>query len=138
MLFGFTYKAFGRLSNTTIMWHTVAMIRLTSSLTIESNWMTSLWGSYAIQNQCFCLTKRTKHSRKQLYATWVTNNWGKLPFVIIVTHVTGKYRGAAHTNCNQYLRLGERISVLFRELKEYDAHYIMNAISKFKQKRSNK
>lgn len=85
MLFGFTYKAFGRSSNTTIMWHTVAMIRLTSSLTIESNWMTSLWGSYAIQNQCFCLTKRTKHSRKQLYATWVTNNWGKLPFVIIVT-----------------------------------------------------
>lgn len=85
MLFGFTYKAFGRSSNTTIMWHTVAMIRLTSSLTIESNWMTSLWGSYAIQNQCFCLTKRTKHFRKQLYATWVTNNWGKLPFVIIVT-----------------------------------------------------
>lgn len=36
MLFGFTYKAFGRSSNTTIMWHTVAMIRLTSSLTIES------------------------------------------------------------------------------------------------------
>lgn len=42
MLPGFTYKAFGRSSNTTIMSHAGTMIRLTSSLTVKSNWKNEL------------------------------------------------------------------------------------------------
>jgi uncharacterized protein YbaR (Trm112 family) len=52
-------------------------------------------------------------------------------------HVTGKFRGAAHSSCNLNYRLRERIPVFFHNLKGYDAHHIMNAIGKFKHKKIN-
>nr|XP_034322790.1 uncharacterized protein LOC117688689 [Crassostrea gigas] len=52
-------------------------------------------------------------------------------------HVTGKFRGAAHSNCNLNLRLRERIPVFFHNLKGYDAHHIMNALGKYKHKKIN-
>lgn len=52
-------------------------------------------------------------------------------------HVTGKFRGAAHSSCNLNLRLRERIPVFFHNLKGYDAHHIMSVIGKYKHKRIN-
>lgn len=52
-------------------------------------------------------------------------------------HITGKFRGAAHNSCNINFRLTERIPVLFHNLRGYDAHIIMQAIGKMKQKRIN-
>lgn len=52
-------------------------------------------------------------------------------------HVTGKFRGAAHSYCNLNYRLRERIPVFFHNLKGYDAHHNMNAIGKFKHKKIN-
>lgn len=52
-------------------------------------------------------------------------------------HVTGKLRGAAHSNCNLNFRLRERIPVFFHNLKGYDAHHIMNALGKYKHKKIN-
>ena len=55
-------------------------------------------------------------------------------------HVTGKYRGAAHSSCNLNYRQRERIPVFFHNLsylRGYDAHHIMSAIGKFKHKRLN-
>ena len=48
-------------------------------------------------------------------------------------HVTGKYRGAAHNNCNQSFRLTNKIPVIFHNLKGYDSHFIMQEIGKFNQ-----
>lgn len=48
-------------------------------------------------------------------------------------HVTGKYRGSAHQNCNLKLRLNPnniKIPVIFHNLRGYDAHFIMQAIGK--------
>lgn len=48
-------------------------------------------------------------------------------------HVTGKYRGAAHTACNLKLRLNPKtttIPVAFHNLRGYDSHLLMQAISK--------
>ena len=50
-------------------------------------------------------------------------------------HITGKYRGAAHKACNLKLRLepGKTpIPVVFHNLRGYDSHLIMQAISKVK------
>jgi hypothetical protein len=43
-------------------------------------------------------------------------------------HITSKYRGAAHTGCNLKLRLSA-IPVVFHNLRGYDSHLIMQAIS---------
>ena len=36
-------------------------------------------------------------------------------------HVTGKYRGSAHTNCNLSYRLTNKIYVIFHNLRGYDS-----------------
>ena len=47
-------------------------------------------------------------------------------------HITGKYRGAAHNACNLKLRLNPfttTIPVVFHNLRGYDSHLLMQAIS---------
>jgi hypothetical protein len=46
-------------------------------------------------------------------------------------HITGKYRGAAHANCNLKLRINPdkiEIPVFFHNLRGYDSHLIMQQI----------
>ena len=46
-------------------------------------------------------------------------------------HVTGKYRGSAHQDCNVNFRLTDKIRVIFHNLRGYDSHFIMQEIDKF-------
>ena len=46
-------------------------------------------------------------------------------------HVTGKYRGSAHTDCNLSYRLTNKIYVIFHKLRGYDSHLIMEEIGIF-------
>ena len=46
-------------------------------------------------------------------------------------HVTGKYRGSAHTDCNLSYRLTNKIYVIFHNLRGYDSHLIMQETGKF-------
>ena len=49
-------------------------------------------------------------------------------------HITGKYRGAAHWNCNISFKISKKVPVIFHNLKEYDilkGHYIFKELSKF-------
>ena len=46
-------------------------------------------------------------------------------------HITGEYRGAAHSKCNLLLRINAYhtpIPVFFHNLKNYDAHHLMSAV----------
>jgi hypothetical protein len=45
-------------------------------------------------------------------------------------HITGKYRGSAHQDCNVNFRLTDKIPVIFHNLKGYDSHFIMQEIGK--------
>ena len=52
-------------------------------------------------------------------------------------HLTGKYRGAAHSKCNQQLRISPYhtpIPVFFHNLKNYDAHHLVTAIGRTEEK----
>ena len=47
-------------------------------------------------------------------------------------HLTGKYRGAAHNQCNLKLRINpktDQIPVVFHNLRGYDAHHLMQAMA---------
>ena len=46
-------------------------------------------------------------------------------------HITGKYRGLAHWNCNINLKLTKKIPVIFHNLKGYGSHLVIKQISKF-------
>ena len=46
-------------------------------------------------------------------------------------HVTGKYTGTAHTDCNLSYRLTNKSYVTFQNLRGYEVHLIMQEIGKF-------
>ena len=51
-------------------------------------------------------------------------------------HLTGKYRGAAHNQCNLKLRINpktDQIPVVFHNLRGYDAHHLMQAMANLKK-----
>jgi len=51
--------------------------------------------------------------------------------VIDHCHITGRYRGAAHSDCNKKLRISpktDEIPVIFHNLEGYDAHHVFQAV----------
>ena len=46
-------------------------------------------------------------------------------------HITGKYRGSSHRDCNINFKLNQKIPVVFHNLKNYDPHLIMQELGKF-------
>ena len=48
-------------------------------------------------------------------------------------HVSGKYRGAAHNECNLQLKLSHQIPIIFHNLKGYDTHHLMLKIGELKK-----
>ena len=56
-------------------------------------------------------------------------------------HITGKFRGSAHQECNLKLRIKPeniKIPVIFHNLRGYDSHFIMQQIRKISKKHAYK
>ena len=46
-------------------------------------------------------------------------------------HITEKYRGSAHRDCNINFKLNHKIPVVFHNLKKYDSDLILQELGKF-------
>ena len=46
-------------------------------------------------------------------------------------HITGKYRGAAHSQCNLKLKIPRKLPVNFHNLENYDGHIIFKELNNF-------
>ena len=45
-------------------------------------------------------------------------------------HITGKFRGSAHWDCNINFQLTKKIPIIFHNLKGYDSHLIFSELQK--------
>ena len=46
-------------------------------------------------------------------------------------HITGKYRGPVHKECNSILRIPRKIPIIFLNLEGYDGHLIFRELNNF-------
>ena len=53
-------------------------------------------------------------------------------------HITGKYRGSAHQDCNMNFKLADKIPVIFRHLGAHNSHFIMQEIGQIAKKHTYK
>ena len=47
-------------------------------------------------------------------------------------HITGKFRGIAHRECNSKLRIPRKIPIIFHNLEGYDEHLIYRELNSSK------
>ena len=82
-------------------------------------------------NKNLVMTAEQNEEFESSYICWIC---GKLIFDNKVRdhcHITGKYRGSSHWNCNINLKITKKVLVIFHNLKGYDSHLIFKERSKF-------
>ena len=84
-------------------------------------------------NKNLVMTEEEKHLFQQSNNCWIcqeliANEDGK---VRDHCHITGKFRGSAHWDCNINFQLTKKIPVIFHNLKGYDSHLIFSELHKF-------
>ena len=47
-------------------------------------------------------------------------------------HITGKFRGTAHRECDSKLRIPSKMPIIFHNLERYDGHLIFRELNSFK------
>ena len=82
------------------------------------------------------MTEKEEHSFQQSNNCWIC----KKPIdnddekVRDHCHITSKFRGAAHWDCNINFKLTKKVPVIFHNLKGYDNHLIFSELNKFNVK----
>ena len=90
-----------------------------------------------VMNKCFnknlIMKEGEEHIFQQSNSCWVWKTLVGNGELKVRDHclVTGKFRGAAHWNCNVKFQLTKKAPVIFHNLRGYDIHLIFNELDKF-------
>ena len=84
-------------------------------------------------NKELMMTKEDNEDFKDSTQYWICDNDYVDNDVKVRDHcqITGKHRGFARRYCNINLKLNHKIPVVFRKVKNYDSHLIMQELGKF-------
>ena len=87
-------------------------------------------------NKELVMNKEDNEDFKNSTKCWICDNGYGDNDVEVKDHclITGKYRDSAQRDCNINLKLNHKILVVFRNLKNYDYHVIMQELGKFNLK----
>ena len=91
----------------------------------------------------YCKNIMKKHFNKNLIMSaeeeqfekaeicWICNKLIENDKVRDHCHIAGKYRGAAHWNCNINMKISKKLPIIFHNLRGCDSHLIIKELSKF-------
>ena len=84
-------------------------------------------------NKNWIMSEEKKHLFQQSNSCWICKKLidNDREKVRDHCHVTGKFRGAAHWNCNINFQLTKKVPVIFHNLRGCDSHLIFNKLDKF-------
>ena len=102
------------------------------------------FSKWIFEQQKFCNQIITNHFNKKLgMITENENNYRNSEICWICSqkiikdkvsdhcHITGKFRGAAHKECNSKLRIPRKLPIIFHNLEVYDGHIIFKELNNF-------
>ena len=69
------------------------------------------------------------HNNSQI--CWICNEELNTDKVRDHCHITGKFRGAAHNQCNLKLKIPKKLLIIFHSLEGYDEHIIFKELNNF-------
>ena len=87
-------------------------------------------------NKVLVMTKEDNENFKNCNKCWICDNNYIYNDAKVRNHchITGKYRGYAHRDCNINLKLNHKVPVAFHKLKNYDSQLIMVELDRFNPK----
>ena len=106
-----------------------AVYNFISSTIEESKYCSNVMKKYF--NKELVMTKKDNEDFENSSKCWICDNAYVDGDVKVRNHITGKYRGSAHRDCNVNVKLNHKIPVVFHNLKNYDSHLIMQELGKF-------
>ena len=62
---------------------------------------------------------------------WICNEKLDRDKVRDYCHITGKYRGLAHSQCNLKVKIPKKLPIIFHNLEGYDGHIIFKELNNF-------
>ena len=79
------------------------------------------------------MNEEEEHLFQKSYSCWICKKLFDNDEEKVRDHcrITGKFRGAAHWDCNINFRLTKQISAIFHNLRGYDIHFIFYELNKF-------
>ena len=77
------------------------------------------------------MTEKEEHLFQESNNCWICKKLIDNDDEKVRDHVTGKFRGTAHWDCNINFQLTKKIPVIFHNLKGYDSHLIFSELNKF-------
>ena len=83
-------------------------------------------------NKELVMTKKDNVDFKSSTKCWICDNFYVEGDVQVrhYCHISGKYGGSAHKDCNIEIKLNHEILIVSRNLKNYDSHLITQELGK--------
>ena len=84
-------------------------------------------------NKNLIMSEEEEHLFQQSNSCWICKNLidNDEEKVGDHCHVTGKFRGATHSNCKINFQLTKKVPVIVHNLRGYSSHLIFNELDKF-------
>ena len=84
-------------------------------------------------NKSLIISEEEEHIVQQSNSCWICKKLIDNDDAKVRDHfpVTGKFRSAAHLDCNMNFQLTKKVPVIFHNLRGYDSHLTFTEIDKF-------